>query len=255
MSRKLNSRQMQFATNVAAGKSLVSAYREVYQPANAKAPSVYQNAKRSAKHPGIAARIRELQVELLPAPADMKAIYAHGLAVMIQLSITSEDARVRLRAAEWLCAEAEKREKLEAVQPRNQHQLDKIFSELHDLYRKAPTQEPLVEVVSDEEPERVPGGEVLEPPDESSAAEAPWNREGVEEAARTTDVLFPAGCTKEAFEGKDLEMPEPSTGHNATEAEAPIGAGFEGPAPEVKFELVAIPGRFPRQFRLQQRRG
>jgi hypothetical protein len=33
--------------------------------------------------------------------------------------------------------------------------------------------------------EEEPGGEVLEPPDESSAVEAQWNREGVEEAATT----------------------------------------------------------------------
>jgi hypothetical protein len=254
MSRKLNSRQMQFASNVAAGKSLVSAYREVYQPVNGKAPSVYQNAKRSAKHPGIAARIRELQVELLPAPEDMRAVYQHGLAVILQLSISSEDPRVRMRAAQWLCSEAEKREKLEAVKARNQNQLDEIFSELHDLYRKAPTQEPLV-ISQEEGPQGVLGGEVLEPPDESPAVKARWNRDGVEEATTTANPFLPAGCAEEASAGKGLEMLEPSTVHNATEAEAPIGAGFEGPAPEVKFELVAIPGRFPRQFRVQQRRG
>jgi hypothetical protein len=61
--------------------------------------------------------------------------------VILQLSIASEDPRVRLRAAQWLCVEAEKREKLEAVQPSSQ--LDEILAELHDLYRRAPTQEPL----------------------------------------------------------------------------------------------------------------
>ena len=42
--------------------------------ANDKAASVYQNAKRSARHPGIAARSKELQLELLPDPGDVRAI-------------------------------------------------------------------------------------------------------------------------------------------------------------------------------------
>jgi hypothetical protein len=55
---------------------------------------------------------------------------------------------VRLRAAQWLCAEAEKREKLEAAQPRDQR--DEILSQLRGLYEKAfGPQEPLVEAVSD----------------------------------------------------------------------------------------------------------
>jgi hypothetical protein len=216
---------MQFAASVAGGKSLVSAYREVYQPTNGKAPSVYQNAKRSAKHPAIAARIRELQVELLPAPEDMRAVYQHGLAVILQLSITSEDSRVRLRA------------------------LDEILAELHDLYRRAPTQEPL-EMVSHEEEPCGQGGEVLEPPDESSVVEAQWNREGVEEAATTANVLLPARCTKEASEATDLEVLEPSTVEDATETLV-----SPAPAPEMQYDLVPIPGYFPPRFRRVQRRG
>jgi hypothetical protein len=60
---------------------------------------------------------------------------------------------------------------------------------------------------------------------------------------------------KEASEAEDLEVLEPSADHNVTDAEASISAGSEAHAPEVKFERVAIPGRFPRVFRLQQRRG
>jgi hypothetical protein len=139
---------MQFAASVASGKPLAVAYREVYKPANGKAPSVYQNAKRSAKHPGIAARIQELQAELLPAPEDMKAVYAHGLATIIRLSNSCEDSRVRLSAAQWLCVEAEKqaekRQTLEAARATNQR--EEIIAELHALYRKALAERaPLVE--------------------------------------------------------------------------------------------------------------
>src|SRR5215467_6823200 len=144
MARKLNSRQMQFAASVAAGSTLVSAYREVYRPANDKAPSVYQNAKRSAKHPGIAARIKELQLELLPAPSDLKAIYDHGLATMIQLSNSCEDDGVRWKAARWLCEEAErqaeKRRVLEAARApgeRRRESDQRIIPELRALYAKA----------------------------------------------------------------------------------------------------------------------
>jgi hypothetical protein len=157
VARKLNARQVQFAVRVAEGEPLVAAYREVYKPANDKAPSVYQNAKRAAKHPGIAARIQELQLELLPAPEDMRAVYGHGLATIIQLSISSEDSRVRLRAAQWLCAEAEKRETLEAgkretLEAARTPNPQEVLSQLEALYRKAlPEHEPLVEEVSDEE--------------------------------------------------------------------------------------------------------
>src|SRR5262249_637509 len=41
---------------------------------------VYSNARRARKHPGIAQRIAELQVKLLPGPEDMKALYEHALA-------------------------------------------------------------------------------------------------------------------------------------------------------------------------------
>ena len=96
MARKLNTRQMEFAVKVAEGKPLVTAYREVYKPANDKAASVYQNAKRSARHPGIAARIKELQLELLPDPGDVRAIRAHAMAVIVGLSLNAQDEKVRM---------------------------------------------------------------------------------------------------------------------------------------------------------------
>jgi len=137
--RNLNSRQMQFAAGVASGKPLVTAYREVYKPANEKAPSVYQNAKRAAKHPQIAAQIKALQTQLLPGPDDVGRIRGHALSVAIRLSVSSEDDRVRLKAATWLYQEAEKWTALEAARPRNQaarpgDERATIIAELHALY-------------------------------------------------------------------------------------------------------------------------
>jgi hypothetical protein len=42
----------------------------------------------------------------------MKALYQHALAVATQLTVLSEDDKVRLRAAQWIASEAEKRGKL-----------------------------------------------------------------------------------------------------------------------------------------------
>jgi hypothetical protein len=167
MTRKLTHKQSEFAIAVAQGAPLAQAYRTAYKPTNAKAATVYSNSRRAVRHPKIAARIQELQVELLPAPEDMRAVYAHGLATIIQLSVSSADARVRLRAAEWLCAEAEKREKLEAAQRPSQgdkSERERLIYELRGLYAKAlGPQEPLVEEGSDmalaEEAEVVPGGD------------------------------------------------------------------------------------------------
>ena len=140
MPRKLNSRQKQFAASVAAGKPLVAAYREVYQPANGKAPSTYRNAKRAAKHPGISARIEELELEPCPAAKDPQALYEHGLATIIQVSKSPEDRRVQLQAAQWLCAEAEKRARLEALRlekVRPPERREDVIAELRAIYRRA----------------------------------------------------------------------------------------------------------------------
>ena len=112
MPRNLTGKQSKFALSVALGKSLADSYREAYEPANPTAVSVYSNARRARKHPGIARRIAELEVKLLPGPEDMQALYQHALAVATQLTLLSEDDKVRLRAAQWLASEAEKRGKL-----------------------------------------------------------------------------------------------------------------------------------------------
>jgi hypothetical protein len=112
MPRNLTGKQAKFALSVAMGKSLADSYREAYEPTNPTAVSVYSNARRARKHPGITRRIAELQVRLLPGPADMRLLYDHALAVATQLTMLGEDDRVRLRAAQWIAGEAEKRGKL-----------------------------------------------------------------------------------------------------------------------------------------------
>jgi hypothetical protein len=215
---------MEFAVRVAEGEPLVAAYREVYKPANDKAPSVYQNAKRAAKHPGIATRIRELQIQLLPAPEDMKAVYAHGLATIIQLSNFCEDSRVRLRAAQWLCAEAERRKALEAEKRESSEAArtpnsQEVLSQLEALYRKAlPAQELLVEEVSDETAENLP--QLAEPLVEVAAEDAPPAR------------------SVAAFLEEIRQAPR-------VEAEVP-----KSTAPQMRYieKLVSKPGHFPPQF-------
>jgi len=109
MPRNLTGKQAKFALGVAMGRSLADSYRAAYEPGNPTAVSVYSNARRARKHPGIARRIAELQVKLLPGPEDMKALYQHALAVATQITLLGEDDRVRLRAAQWIAGEAEKR--------------------------------------------------------------------------------------------------------------------------------------------------
>jgi hypothetical protein len=227
VARKLNTRQLEFAVRVAEGEPLVAAYREVYKPANAKAASVYQNAKRSAKHPGIAARIKELQVELLPAPEDMRAVYAHGLATIIQLSISSEDSRVRLRAAQWLCAEAEKREALEAEKRETletagtPNEGEEILSKLRALYDKVlPELEPLVEAVGDEMAD-------------GSAENLP----------QVAEPLVHVAAEAEAACGED-ESAEPGE-----TAAVEVSLVAEKLNPAVQYRMERIPGYFPARYR------
>jgi hypothetical protein len=217
---------MQFATSVAAGKPLVAAYREVYKPANDKAASVYQNAKRSARHPGIAARIQELQLELLPAPEDMKAVYAHGLATIIQLSNSCEDSRVRLHAAQWLCAEAEKRKTLEAEKRETQEAArtsdpQELVSQLEALYRKAlPELEPLVEEVNDETTD--------------------GQAENLPQAA---ELVGEVDAGAEPICGED-EAPE-----SDETATVEVSLIAEKLNPPVQFRMERVPGFFPPRYR------
>ena len=134
MSRNLTGKQAKFALSVAMGKSLADSYREAYEPTNPKAASVYSNARRARKHAGIVRRIAELQVRLLPGPEDMKALYQHALAVATQLTLLGEDERVRLRAAQWIGGEAEKRGKL-AEEARRLR--DEDIEKLADILAKA----------------------------------------------------------------------------------------------------------------------
>jgi hypothetical protein len=173
--------------------------------------TVYPNSRRALKHPGIAARIKELQLELLPAPEDMRAIYQHGLATILQLSISAEDGRVRFRAAEWLCQEAEKRLRLEADRPPNQS--DQVLADLRALYQKAltaqePPLEPLVLEVRDEptvqDAEGTLGGPGLESSGETASEDEvslyPPAAEGVE-GVRTTTGSAPAPYIMECVPG------------------------------------------------------
>jgi hypothetical protein len=223
----LNARQVQFAVKVAEGEPLVAAYREVYKPANDKAPSVYQNAKRAAKHPGIAARIQELQLELLPAPEDMKAVYAHGLATIIQLSISSENSRVRLHAAQWLCAEAEKRKTLEAekrediLEAARTPNPQEVLSQLEALYQKAlPELEPLVEEVNDETTD--------------------GQAENLPQAAELLGEVE-AGAEPECGEDEATDSDKPAT----------VGVSLvaEKLNPAVQFRMERVPGYFPPKYR------
>jgi hypothetical protein len=69
----------------------------------------------------------------------------------------------------------------------------------------------------------------------------------VEEADGTP---LPADSAEETSEGEDLKALDPPRGENTAETEV-----APGPAPEVKFDLVPIPGYFPPRFRRVQRRG
>jgi hypothetical protein len=134
MARELNARQMRFASLVASGrKTLVGAFREVYEPTNPKAAHVYRNARRLSRHPGVSARIQELQQQILPSPEDAEEIQRHAVAVAFHLSTDAKTERVRLLAAELLLAVAEK---MEAARGAEQAGQTRALVELRRLYRQ-----------------------------------------------------------------------------------------------------------------------
>jgi hypothetical protein len=133
MTRNLNSRQMKFADLVANGRTLVGAYRLVYEPGDPKALHVYRNARRLSRHPVVAAKIREFQQQLFPALEDAEAIQNHACGVAYHLSMNASSERVRLRAAEMLF---ELSEKLQAARGATPGQEGRALTELRRLYRR-----------------------------------------------------------------------------------------------------------------------
>jgi len=234
MPRNLTSRQLKFAAAVAGGKAQTAAYKEAGYATNGKPRTAVRNARALAQNAEVRASIREMQLQLLPAPGDMKAVYEHGLATILQLT-KCEDSKVRLAAAEWLCAEAEKQaEKRKTLEAEKRETLEaagtgdprELLSQLEALYRKAlPELEPLVEEVSDE----MADGQAWEAPAESLPNLAEPLLKVAAEAA--------PGC------GED-EAPQP--GDTAT---MEVSLVAEKLSPPVQFRMERVPGFFPARYR------
>jgi hypothetical protein len=116
------------------GAGKTAAYRAAYKPADERAPSVYSNAKRIAKHPGIAAEVAQLRLRYMPAEGTMEALYQHALATMVDLT-NSDDPRTRFAAACWLYQEAKEHKRLTASTP-SRDTADRALEVLRGLYQK-----------------------------------------------------------------------------------------------------------------------
>jgi hypothetical protein len=133
MARDLNPRQLRFAQLVASGKrTLVGAFREVYEPSNPKARHVYRNSRRLARHPVVCAKIRELQ--MTPSLDDAEALQEHAVATLFHLSSPPAGERTRLVAAELLFAISERLQKMHDAAPREE---PGVLADLRRLFRRS----------------------------------------------------------------------------------------------------------------------
>jgi hypothetical protein len=157
MPRNLTSRQKKFIAAIAAGKTQTAAYKEAGYAANGKPRTTVRSARRLAQHAEVRAAIEEMKVQLLPDPGDVRAIHAHAMAGMFQLSLMAEDEKVRFAALEWLHEETRKqmaeRERLEGAKRRQEEPAVEVIAELRALYAKALPEhkEPLVVETATEE--------------------------------------------------------------------------------------------------------
>jgi hypothetical protein len=211
MPRSLTEKQKQFATQIAMGAGKTAAYRTAYKPADERAPSVYSNAKRLAKHPGVAAEAAQLRLRYMPAEGTMEALYQHALATMVDLT-NSDDSRTRYAAAAWLYQEAKEHRKLVASTPAG-NASGRALEALRALYKniQEPNEgtEPIAWDASDEHAAMDSGaGKALAPEEEHVAHES---------------------------------VPQLTT--------ADEGRALAAPANGLVFKTVSVPGRFPPQFR------
>jgi hypothetical protein len=215
MPRELTGKQEKFAVGVVMGKSQVDSYRAAYAPSDPMAECVYKNARRTRRNPLVSRRIAELQVQLLSGPEDMRALYRHALAVGLQLTVMAKDEKVRLSAARFVAAEAEKSRKLEEEvrKPADRELAEEhaeIIRELRRLYAKA-----------------LPGKA------EPSVVERTEDEPKLEEtlAAGDGDVAESAAEFLEEIRAVEAEVPEP-------------------PEPQVRYveKRISKPGHFPPRF-------
>jgi hypothetical protein len=134
MPRELTARQLRFATLLASGKkSIVAAFRETYEPRDPRAKHVYRNSFRLSRHPGVRAKIAELQMQMSPSLDDAAAVQRHAVAVAFHLSVGARSERVRLRAAQLLF---DLSEKLQAVRDANPAESARLLAGLRNVYRR-----------------------------------------------------------------------------------------------------------------------
>ena len=162
MPRSLTFRQMKFAAAVAGGSGQTAAYKEAGYAANGKPRTTVRNARQLAQKSQVQEAIREMRQQLLPDPGDVRDLYTHAMGVMVELSLHSQDDRVRYQASAWIREETGKQiaeqEKLKgAMRPASR---EEVLGELRKLFEqhlpeRAPfiDQKPLVLEAAKEEAE------------------------------------------------------------------------------------------------------
>jgi hypothetical protein len=221
MATELTVKERAFARLVIEGTK-TAAYRKVYSDRGSPATTTVAAYKLSKK-PKVKAEVaRLLRQREFPAD-DYAKLRDVAVAGLTEIFLQEADPRLRAKVGSVLLAYADAGLKLHPVPTDKERRYDELIRMLDEL---AP------------EPQGMLSREQVPPVVDPEQTNAP----------------LPVGCTKESSESSDRAVLGPLTGENAAEPELLVD-GSSGPASEVEFDLVPMPGWFPPRFRRVPRRG
>jgi hypothetical protein len=235
--RGLTAKQQRFAELLASGTTKVDAFRQAYPSDRRGKGTAWEGAKRVARHPAVAAEVQRLT--LLRSPHDAAAQAEHIAARLLELTKNPEPA-VALRAiAQWgkLAEAGLLKPPPGAAKQGNvageHNERARIIDELRGLYEKAlgpswPQRNELILSIK---------AESIQETDDQS-----------EDDAALLDARPPGSRVEEPLQSlADSPIDQEEVG-GPMPSEVLIDAAPESLEPG-DYDLVAIPGRFPVQFR------
>jgi hypothetical protein len=217
MATELTVKERAFAQLIIEGTK-TAAYRKIYSDRGSPTTTAVAAYKLSRK-PKIKREVARLLRQRESPPEDYARIRDVAVAGLMEMFLQEPDPRLRAKVGAILLAYANAGLKLHPVPTEKERKYEEIAQILGDVVRAGPR-------VINREQEQLIG-----------------------ETEQSDAMLLEVESENEAPGGIDLDMPKTITASRTTGIGVPLDGASSGLEPARGFDLVAIPGRFPPQFR------